>query len=129
MLSLQLPESALATPSQRPCPLRRAALAAGMVVGQALLAPFVAHATEALDPGPAVDADAAIDTGTVLGLDALELMRRERRELRGAPRMLPLLATRTEHGRFWLGLSRGGSDAGGERALRLELVWLIPLGR
>lgn len=111
------------------CPLLRAALAAGMVVGHALLAPVVAHATEAPEPGPVVDADAGIDAGTVLGLDAFELMRRERREQRGAPRMLPLLATRTEHGRFWLGLTRGGSNAAGERAVRLEAVWLIPLGR
>lgn len=117
----------MATTSLCPCPLRRAAVAAGMVVVQALLAPVVAHATEAPEPGPAIVAEA--DPATVLGLDALELMRRERREQRGAPRMLPLLATRTEHGRLWLGLTRGGNNASGDRAVRLEAVWLIPLGR
>lgn len=118
----------MATMSRSPCPLRRVvALAACVLVGPALLAPSVARATDAPDASAAPEAMG--DAAMVFGLDALELMRRERRDKRGAPRMLPLLTTRTEHGRLWLGLTRSAGDASGERSVQLEMVWLIPLGR
>ena len=70
-----------------------------------------------------------MDTTTVVGWQAIELMQRDRREQRGVPRMLPLLSSRNEQGRLWLGLSRPRRDADGAANVQLEMVWLIPLSR
>lgn len=67
--------------------------------------------------------------GVAIGLDAFALMQRLRREHHGVPKMLPLLATRTEHGQLWLGLARDRSAAVGGTRVRLEVAWQIPLGR
>lgn len=94
-----------------------------------------AHAGEAEDleaiAGPVNGRSAAAirSTGMVVGLDALALMQQHRSEQRGVPRMLPLLATNTEQGHLWFGLARERGEAQTASAVRLELRWLIPLGR
>lgn len=110
------------------------------LAGRALLSLLVtgsgaARAQEASDVGASGDSHpspvlaAASQQGLAMGLEAFALMQRLRREQRGVPKMLPLLATRTEHGQLWLGLTRGRSAADGAARLRLEIVWQIPTGQ
>lgn len=77
------------------------------------------------DPAPAVLRADDIE----FGLSALALMKRHRSEQRRVPRMLPLVAARTQHGQLWLGLARarGGVQPSGN--VRVELWWTIPIGR
>jgi hypothetical protein len=65
----------------------------------------------------------------VVGLSALALMQSERREHRGVPRMLPLMAAQTQHGRLWVGLTPERKEVQGSREWRLMACWLIPLGQ
>lgn len=110
-------------------------LAARALLGLVLFAADAVRAQEASDD--AVPAGAAAEPpavsgslrGVAMGLDALLLMQRLRREQRGVPKMLPLLATRTEHGQLWLGLSRERSARDGTTQVHLQLAWQIPLGR
>lgn len=122
-----------ADPSRRPsrC-LRRAARA---LLGLALAAAGVVRAQEASDDaapagGPSEPRSVPGSLrGAAMGLDALVLMQRLRREQHGVPKMLPLLATQTQHGQLWLGLARERSPLGGTAQVRLQLAWQIPLGR
>ena len=67
--------------------------------------------------------------GLEFGLGALLLMQRERREHRGVPKMLPLLATPTPHGHLWLGLARERGAAQPSSGVQLQMWWLVPLGQ
>jgi hypothetical protein len=67
--------------------------------------------------------------GIEVGLGALALMKRERSEQRRVPKMLPLLATRTEHGQVWFGLARDRREGRRSTDVRLDLCWTIPIGR
>lgn len=66
---------------------------------------------------------------TAVGLDALRLLHAERRADRKPPRLLPLATTRTREGRVWLGLSRDRSDGAESGGVKLEFVWVVPIGR
>lgn len=115
--------------------LRQFAIAGITAASPLWLGLVAAHAGEADDyeviAGPIKGRPAAgtASTGMVVGLDALALMQQHRREQRGVPRMLPLVANHTEHGHLWFGLARERGDAQNANAVRLEMRWLIPLGR
>lgn len=115
--------------------LRQFAIAGFAVASQIWLGLAAAHAGEAEDfeavAGPVNGRSAAgtRSTGMAVGLDALALMQQYRREQHGVPRMLPLLATNTEQGHLWFGLARERGEAQHANAVRLEMRWLIPLGR
>lgn len=123
------------TADRSPRPSRCLWLAARALLGLVLAAAGAARAQEASDDAVPASGTAEPRTvpvslrGVAMGLDALVLMQRLRREQRGVPKMLPLLATHTEHGQLWLGLSRERSPLEGTVQLRLQLAWQIPLGR
>jgi hypothetical protein len=115
--------------------LRQFAIAGFAAASQLSAGLAAAHAGEPDDDEALVgtidgrDAIATRNTGMVVGFDALALMQQHRREQRGVPRMLPLLATNTERGHLWFGLARERGEAQGASSVRLEMRWLIPLGR
>ena len=84
---------------------------------------------EIADAGSGPDTAPIRQASWVVGLSALALMQSERREHRGVPRMLPLMAAQTQHGRLWLGLAPERKEAQGSREWRLVACWLIPLGQ
>jgi len=63
------------------------------------------------------------------GLGALALLRRERREFRRVPRMLPLVAARTQNGQLWLGLARNRDASAQDGKFKLQLSWTIEFGQ
>ena len=116
--------------------LFRSVTIAGLTaVSQISLGLGAASASEALEPEAFTSATSTAtpaalrSTGMVVGLGALALMQRERSEHRGVPKMLPLLATPTEHGQLWVGLARGRGEAPQSKGVQLQLWWLTPLGR
>jgi hypothetical protein len=64
----------------------------------------------------------------VLGWSALALMHNERREQRGVPKLLPLMAAQTPHGRLWVGLARERGESRTANGLQIQVCWLVPLG-
>ncbi len=116
---------------------RRSGTIAGFAIAcQLVLGVAAARAGEAgieaetsLNGGPGSPAAEWRLTGIEVGLGALAMMRRERSEQRRVPRMLPLLATRTERGHVWIGLARNRAESRAPGEVRLELAWMIPIGR
>jgi hypothetical protein len=113
--------------------LRSVTIAGLAVVNQLSLGLGAANASEAAEsetssgttPAPAE----LRSTGMVVGLGALALMQRERSEYRRVPKMLPLLATPTQHGQLWVGLARERGEAQQAHGVRLQMCWLMPLGQ
>ena len=116
--------------------LFRSVMMAASMAASLLLGVGAANANVAAEPDVPSDSDTRAtalapirSAGLEFGLGALLLMQRERREHRGVPKMLPLLATPTPQGQLWVGLARERNAAQPSRGVQLQMWWLVPLGQ
>lgn len=113
-------------PTERPSlPIRCVGIVALLLASQLA----VAQATGPVAPATVQADETPIRPASwVVGWSALALMHSERREQRGVPKLLPLMAARTQHGRLWIGLARERSESRASNGLQLQVCWMVPLG-